>query len=146
MGPTDRALPVKTWLIANIVDQNRESANQVRELRATTDATISQTRDMERDYYFRDHICNSPDFQVSFMHIFLVFCEGTRRVGAQTRRVGSRFWTRVRAWTRRVHGMDSTSPWYGLDESALIIGTLISRVGTYLKGLKAVICAHQTPE
>nr|KAJ0208672.1 hypothetical protein LSAT_V11C400191470 [Lactuca sativa] len=34
--------------------------------------------------------CNSPEFQ------------GTRRVGAQTRRVGSRIWSRVRDWTRRV--------------------------------------------
>ena len=37
-------------------DQNRETANQVRELRATIDATISQTRDLERTYYFRHQL------------------------------------------------------------------------------------------
>ena len=55
-------------------------------------------------------MCISPDFQVSFMLMILMFCEGTRRVAAQTRRVGSRLWTWVHAWTRRVQGMDSASP------------------------------------
>ena len=39
--------------ITNIGDENRETANRVREWRAATDATISQTRDLERDFYFR---------------------------------------------------------------------------------------------
>ena len=55
-GPTGRALPMKFRRIANIGDQNKEIVNQVQELRATTAATISQTRDLEKNYHFRDQL------------------------------------------------------------------------------------------
>lgn len=55
-GPADKALQVMTLKITNIRDQSRETTNQVRELRATMDANISRTRDMEMDCYFRDQL------------------------------------------------------------------------------------------
>ena len=67
-----------------------------------TSGVIRRMRLRGRSLVLVGESCNSPDSQVLFILIILVICEGTRRVGAQTRRVGSRIWSRVRDWTRRV--------------------------------------------